>query len=120
MKKLLIGLFSLCLIFSFSNVNACETCGCQDKTEISTADTETKKACEKSKCTKSKKQCCKSKKGNNGKYSSGSNSGFKFNKKSSCSKAVKKCGEGCAKACCAEEESTDEGDDSDDDNGSEE
>ena len=87
MKKLLIGLFSLCLIFSFSNVNACGTCGCQDKTEISIADTETKKECEG---TKSKKQCCKSKKGKNGKYSSGSNSGFDFAQKSSCSKAEKK------------------------------
>ena len=115
MKKLLIGLFSLCLIFSFSNINACETCGCQDKTEISTADTETKKACEKSKCTKSKKQCCKSKKGNNGKYSSGSDSGFNFNKKSNCSKVEKK-------ACAAksddetEESSNDDVDDDDEDN----
>ncbi len=112
MKKLLIGLFSLCLIFSFSNANACGSCGCQDKTEISNADTETKKACEKSKCTKSKKQCCKSKKGNNGKYSSGSNSGFDFAKKSSCSKAEKKaCG---AKSDDETQEPTNDADDNSD------
>lgn len=75
-------------------------------------------------CKGGNKKKCSGKKGTYNRasknYSSRSNSGFNFNKKSSCSKAVKKCGEGCAKACCAKEESTDEGDDSDDDNGSEE
>ncbi len=43
MKKILIALFSLCLIFTVSNVNACETCGCQDNTET------VKKECSSSK-----------------------------------------------------------------------
>ncbi|MEE2700526.1 MAG: hypothetical protein VYD71_04085 [Bacteroidota bacterium] len=115
MKKLLIGLLSLSLVFSFSNVNACETCGCQDKKEIveSKADaTSGATKCCKSKCAKSKSKCCKAKSGKYNKasksYSSGSNSGFNFSNKSSCSKAAKKCGEGCAKACCAKEEPSDD------------
>ena len=77
------------------------------------------------------KSCCKSKrKGcsgySKGKYSSKrnyskSNSGFSFSKTGksySCSKrVVKKCGEGCTKACCAK---TDEHSDSDEDDNSEE
>jgi hypothetical protein len=65
----------------------------------------------KTSCSKSKKSCCKSKrKGCSGKkgkynkssknYSSSGNSGFNFSKKSSCSKAAKKCGDDCTKPCC--------------------
>ena len=77
------------------------------------------------------KSCCKSKrKGcsgySKGKYSSNrnsssSNSGFSFSKTgksySYSKKVVKKCGEGCTKACCAK---TDEPSDSDEDGNSEE
>ena len=61
---------------------------------------------------KAKKQCCKSKKGNNGKYSSGSNSGFDFSKKSSCSKAEKK--------ACAEKSDEDTEESANDDDNSDE
>ena len=65
----------------------------------------------KTSCSKSKKSCCKSKrKGCSGKkgkynkssknYSSSGDSGFNFSKKSSCSKAAKKCGDDCTKPCC--------------------
>ena len=92
MKKILIALFSLCLMFTVSTVTACGTCGCQDNTEI------VKKECSSSKAdaNSSAKKCCKSKKSEscskeNGKYSSGSTAGFGFASSNS-TEETKKCG----------------------------
>ena len=85
MKKILISLFSITLMIGMSNtVNACGTCGCQDKNQeikkecSSKADLNTKAA-----CSKSKKKCCKSK---------AKKSGFNYGKSNNYgSKTVSKC-----------------------------
>jgi len=126
MKKLLIALFSLCLIFTVSNVNACETCGCKGNAETVKKECSSSKAdansgatkCCKTKCSKSKSKCCKSKKacsGAKGKYSSGSTSGFNFSSSNS-TVENKKCGSDLeAEATDEPTEENEEGDEEDSD-----
>ena len=113
MKKILIALFSLCLMFTVSNENAWETCGCQDNTET------VKKECSSSKAdaNSSAKKCCKSKKnkscsGENGKYSSGSTSGFSFASSNS-TEETKKCGSDLEEEVIEEPTENDDEDNSD-------
>ena len=143
MKKLTIVLLAF-LFVGLGNVVAQTDATTETKTDevkkecpwTKTADgklicTKTGKICSEACVNKSKGKCCKGKrKGysgcSKGKYSSNrnssiSNAGFNFSKTGksySCSKkVVKKCGEGCTKACCAK---TDESSDSDEDGNSEE
>ena len=105
MKKILISLFSITLMIGMSNtVNACETCGCQDKNQ------EIKKECS-SKVdlnTKAANSCCKGKKTKSSCNKSEAGS-FNFNKsnnyakKSSCCKGKTK---KCSKKKATTEEST--------------
>ena len=86
MKKILISLFSITLIIGMSNtVNACGTCGCQDKTQ------EIKKECSsktdantKAACSKSNKKCCKSKSKKSG-FNYGKSNNYGNNAVSKCS-----------------------------------
>ena len=143
MKKLTIVLLAF-LFVGLGNVVAQTDATTETKTDevkkecpwTKTADgklicTKTGKICSEACVNKSKGKCCKGKrKGysrcSKGKYSSNrnssrSNAGFSFSKTGksySCSKkVVKKCSEGCTKACCAK---TDESSDSDEDGNSEE
>ena len=140
MKKLTIVLLAF-LFVGLGNVVAQTDATTETKTDevkkecpwTKTADgklicTKTGKVCDDSCKNKAKGTCCKGKRkrcsGKSGKYnkasknySSSGNSGFNFSKKSSCSKAAKKCGDDCTKACCAK---TDESSDSDEDGNSEE
>ena len=143
MKKLTIVLLAF-LFVGLGNVVAQTDATTETKTDevkkecpwTKTADgklicTKTGKICSEACVNKSKGKCCKGKrkgysKCSKGKYSSNrnssrSNAGFSFSKTGksySCSKkVVKKCGEGCTKACCAK---TDESSDSDEDGNSEE
>ena len=143
MKKLTIVLLAF-LFVGLGNVVAQTDATTETKTDevkkecpwTKTADgklicTKTGKICSEACVNKSKGKCCKGKrkgysKCSKGKYSSNrnssrSNAGFSFSKTGksySCSKkVVKKCGEGCTKACCVK---TDESSDSDEDGNSEE
>ena len=103
MKKSIITLFSLLLfLFSANDISACETCGCQASSEISSelnTDTESnKKVCDKSSCDKSKKSCCKgTKKTSSIKKSSNA---FNYSKTNSYSK-TKKCCKSKTKSSCS-------------------
>ena len=143
MKKLTIVLLAF-LFVGLGNVVAQTDATTETKTDevkkecpwTKTADgklicTKTGKICSEACVNKSKGKCCKGKrkgysKCSKGKYSSNrnssrSNAGFNFSKTGksySCSKkVVKKCGEGCTKACCAK---TDESSDSEEGGDSEE
>jgi hypothetical protein len=96
-KKLIITVFSLLLfLYSANDINACETCGCQASSEISselnTNSELNNKVCEKSSCDKSNKSCCKGTKS--------SNSGFNYSKTNSYSK-TKKCCKSKTKSSCS-------------------
>ena len=106
MKKILLSILFTIGVFSFSNVYACKTCGCQkDAKKECTGSIEKSLEDDATKgCEKSKKECCKSKKKSSCSKSSkksscskSSKEGFNFNKsnnygeKKTCSKKVKKC-----------------------------
>ena len=91
MKKLIITVFSLFIfLFSVNDIYACDTCGCQASSEISSELNN--KVCEKSSCDKSKKSCCKETKS--------SNAGFNYSKTNSYSK-TKKCCKSKTKSSCS-------------------
>ena len=106
MKKSIITLFSLLLfLFSANDINACETCGCQASSEISselnTNSELNNKVCDKSSCDKSNKSCCKGTKKTSS-IKKSSNEGFNYSKTNSYSQ-TKKCCKSKTKSSCTKE-----------------
>ena len=98
MKKLIITLFSLLLfLFSANDINACETCGCQASSEIS-SELNTNSELNNKVCDKSNKSCCKGTK-NTSCIKKSSNAGFNYSKKNSYSQ-TKKCCKSKTKSSC--------------------
>ena len=118
MKKLIISMFSLFLIFGTSEINACATCGCQNNkieqsetkntTDNKLVCTKTGKICEKTCENKKKGTCCmggKKKscsKSTNEKSCSKStnNSGFNFTKSNNYGNTKSTCTKSAKKKCC--------------------